>query len=59
MYAFQRNLQAITTIWLAALLLAGCAQTTVAPTIRAAEGLPPPDRLLVYDWRSRLPSWKL
>ena len=49
MYAFHRNLQAITTIWLAALLLAGCAETTVAPTIRAAEGLPPPDRMLVYD----------
>ena len=49
MYAFRHNLQAITTLWLAALLLAGCAETTVAPTIRAAEGLPPPDRLLVYD----------
>jgi hypothetical protein len=49
MYAFRRNLQAITTLWLAALLLAGCAETTVAPTIRAAEGLPPPDRMLVYD----------
>ena len=48
MYAFRHNLQAITTLWLAALLLAGCAETTVAPTIRAAEGLPPPDRLLVY-----------
>lgn len=49
MYAFRRHLQAITTLWLAALLLAGCAETTVAPTIRAAEGLPPPDRMLVYD----------
>ena len=49
MYAFHRDLQAITTIWLAALLLAGCAETTVTPTIRAAEGLPPPDRMLVYD----------
>ena len=49
MYAFRRNLQAITTLWLAALLLAGCAETTVTPTVRAAEGLSLPDRLLVYD----------
>ena len=49
MYAFRRNLQAITTLLLAALLLAGCAETTVTPTVRAAEGLSLPDRLLVYD----------
>ena len=49
MDVFRRNLQAITTLWLAALLLAGCAETSVAPTIRPAEGLPPPDRMLVYD----------
>ena len=49
MYAFRRNLQAITTLWLAALFLAGCAETTVTPTVRAAEGLSLPDRLLVYD----------
>ena len=49
MYAFRSNLQAITTLWLAALLLAGCAETTVTPTVRAAEGLSLPDRLLVYD----------
>ena len=49
MYAFRHNLQAITTLWLAALLLAGCAETTVTPTVRAAEGLSLPDRLLVYD----------
>ena len=50
MYAFRRNLQAITTLWLAALILAGCAETSVTPTIRAAEGLPAPDRMLVYDF---------
>ena len=50
MYAFRRNLQAITTLWLAALILAGCAETTVTPSIRAAEGLPQPDRMLVYDF---------
>ena len=47
MYAFRHNLQAITTLWLAALLLAGCAETTVTPTIRAAEGLPRPSELEV------------
>jgi Domain of unknown function (DUF4410) len=52
MYAFHRNLQAITTLWLAALLLAGCAETTVAPTFRTTDGLPRPDRVLVYDFAS-------
>jgi len=37
-------------LWLTALLVAGCGATTVSPTFRATEGLPRPDRVLVYDF---------
>jgi hypothetical protein len=37
-------------LWLAALLLAGCAAATVSPTFPTMNGLPRPDRVLVYDF---------
>ena len=36
--------------YLAAFLFAGCAETTMTPTFRAARGLSRPDRVLVFDF---------
>lgn len=36
--------------YLAVFLLAGCAETTMTPTFRAAKGLSRPDRVLVFDF---------
>jgi hypothetical protein len=36
--------------YLAAFLLAGCAETTMTPTFRATRGLSRPDRVLVFDF---------
>ena len=49
MRALRRDLS-IAGLWLTALLVAGCGATTVSPTFRATEGLPRPDRVLVYDF---------
>ncbi|MGE5305139.1 MAG: DUF4410 domain-containing protein [Alphaproteobacteria bacterium] len=40
----------VVRLYLAALLFAGCAETTVTPTFRATRGLSRPDRVLVFDF---------
>lgn len=45
------NLSAIfLALMLAALLFAGCSETTLTPAFRATGGLPRPDRVLVFDF---------
>jgi len=45
-----RNLRPHAALGLAALLLSGCATSTVTPRFPATRGLPRPDRVIVYDF---------
>ena len=49
MRATDNNLRSL-PLWLAALLLAGCAAASVSPTFPTMNGLPRPDRVLVYEF---------
>jgi hypothetical protein len=44
------RMQRAIRFYLAALLFAGCAETTLTPTFRATRGLSRPDRVLVFDF---------
>lgn len=49
MHALRRDLS-IAGLWLTGLLIAGCGATTVSPAFPTTDGLPRPDRVLVYDF---------
>lgn len=49
MHALRRDLS-IAGLWLTALLIAGCGATTVSPAFPTTDGLPRPDRVLVYEF---------
>ncbi|PYJ71932.1 MAG: hypothetical protein DME76_00185 [Verrucomicrobia bacterium] len=44
------DIQPVYSFWLVALLVVGCATTTVTPRFPATRGLPQPDRIIVYDF---------
>ena len=46
----RRTVRRFAAVTLSVLLAAGCATTTLTPTIRAGDTLAKPDRLLVYDF---------
>lgn len=50
MITLRFRVQLAMKFYLAAFLLAGCAETTMTPTFRAAKGLSRPDRVLVFDF---------